>query len=277
LNDNATDFKIAEVLKTITWLELIKAYGKTQVKAFAINLGRNLRDVLPSAIQPIFLIFLPLSLGMLRFWKRQKINLAYECLLILYALPFIFIIPALQLQERYIYPINIVVIPFVGIGVVYLWETHLLSNSCKYLCRLFTVLLMIALLLYAMGVAYRTSQRNYYNAIKYNNYQKASEWIVANSTQYDYIMSRYHGIYAYVKRKKLSLPIDSLEKMAKYIQYTGTRYLVIGPYERFHNNEVLRFPAEKGKYIYVGEVRFDTVQTYGKNNKDMVMVVEARY
>lgn len=275
LNESCSDFKYKDVLATITWLELIKEHWRVQAKVFAFNLARNLGIVLPSTLQPFFLLFFPLSLGIVSLWQRRTMKCSCVCLLLLYALLYILFIPMIVLKPRYIYPIAVVAIPVVGIGLAELWRGEIfagISNSRGYLCRILTVILLATFILYGIGRAYRKAMSS-----SDIGYQKASEWLIAHSDKDAYVMSRYHGVYAYTKRKKLSLPVDPLKRVAKYIRYTETRYLVIGPKERHHTKEALHFPMERGKSIYVGGVEFATVQTYGETDNNRVLVIEARY
>ncbi len=259
LNENNTGFKHYEELRRISWMEIFRKYGKQQIYAFARNMKENLSGSLPRSLPPFFIIFLPLAIGSILLWNKRP--LTETATLFLFALPYIFIIPAIQLHDRYTYPIIVVGLPLVGIGL-----NHMIvgMKGVDPTRRRISQGLALAIVAFYLSFGTISSVRLANEPDAFVHYRQAAQWILKrHGAHYDFnVMSRYHGMYAYLKRKKTNMPIDPIERLAKYCRFSKTRYIILGPHEITHNLYLAEHFKSEMTSIAVG-MRFRVVESFG--------------
>lgn len=215
--------------------ELWRAHRAMIVRTATLNIQRVFTTIIPRLLKPFPLVIVPLVVGLVWVIRHRS---GLELLALgLFVVPYLVVIPALQLHEHYLLPVTVAALALAGIGLAELGRgLGLASGGARKAVRLTAAILLVALLAAAIHTGFITYRR----ADKTVTYQQAAAWLQTNHGQtFDFaIMSRYHGMYAYLKCTKTSLPVDNLERVARYCRHTNTRYIVVGPDELKHNTYV---------------------------------------
>jgi hypothetical protein len=183
---------------------------------------------LPSVLYPFAMLFFPVSLG-LYVMLREKVKPVYLNI-VLMATPFLLIVPMIQWQDRYFYPLFVMSSVIAGLGVQFA------SDSLHRIGRILAVSLAIV----ACGIAAGSARHGMAPNAMWRNYREACEWIVAspklgpNTT----VMAREHGVYAFLQRETVPMPIASLDRTIYFARANGVDAIIVGPTERAHNPNI---------------------------------------
>lgn len=270
LNHDCTELNFTVSQQPLSLSEQLRRYGKDHLLAVAHNFKTLLVHTIPRILQPMALLFLPLALGLL--WVIRHRPFSEILLLTLFLFPFLCIIPLLELHDNYILPITVVAVPLAGIGLTRLCsDSELLPNVQRRTLSAAAILLVTTI----AGFGAYEAALQYRRADKTVTYRQSAQWIKdKHGDKFDFaVMSRYHGMYAYLKCTKTSLPVDTLDRVARYCRHTNTRYIVVGPEELEHNEDLRKALAEK-EVIEVPDATFKVVATFNAPWNEPVRLVE---
>jgi len=271
LNEDCTEFLVADTL-SLSWIELLHKFGKKIPFYSWMNISKNLTRGPPKSLPPFFALFLPLSIGIVLLWTNRPI--LELVLLFLYVVPFLIIIPLLQFHVRYIYPFATIALPLVGIGVNQML-VGVKSVDCikRQISRTFAFIIIILSVFY--GIYFSRAGNDEMKRKISVNYQDAALWIDRKHKPNEKfsVMSNYHGIYGYFWKNKTLLPLDPIDRIAKYCRFSSTRYIVIGPDEiKFNPDFSKEFDA--GDTVILKEMKMKVVADFGKDKYTRVQIVE---
>ena len=143
----------------------------------------------------------------------------------------IVLIPGLYLYSHYFNPAVAA-----GLGVQFAFES--LHHSGR--------ILALAAIALAMLFAVEAARDGKAPNAMWRNYRAACAWILA-SPQFgpdSTVMVRQHGVYAYLHRETVPMPIASLDQTVCYARANGVNAILDGPFEREHNPNI-ESPAEE--------------------------------
>ncbi len=82
--------------------------------------------------------------------------------------------------------------------------------------------------------------------VQWRNYRAACEWIVSfpKLGPAATVMVRNHGVYAFLHRETVPLPIGSMEQTLCFARANGVDAIIDGPLERSHNPIIERPTAD---------------------------------
>jgi hypothetical protein len=273
LNADCTELNFSVSQPPSSLAQQIRKHGKDHFWAIASNVRTLLVQTIPRLLQPMTLLFLPLALGF--FWLLGQRPMTENLLLALFVFPFLLVIPLIELHDNYILPITIAALPLAGIGLNEMWTAAPTPSRLtrQTLRGTATMLLtgIVGLSLYETATAYRRPDR-------YITYRQAALWIQQkHGEKFPFaVMSRYHGMYAYLRCTKTSLPVDTLDRVARYCRHTNTRYIVVGPNELDHN-EHLRKALADNDTVELPNATFKVVATFTAQWNEPVQLVHVTF
>lgn len=225
LNDSATAFLFDESGPcTLTWRQYVSIYYKDQIVAFAKNLKRIIFYDFVTIVSPFIVFFIPLCVGTRLLWK--KADKPAILLIATTALSFLIFVSAIQYQNRYLFPLIILVAVVSGIGCADLLRHGKAARA-----------LLTALMVLTLGGGIDGCRQTMLKDESEANYRKACQWIVENDGKsFDFrVMARHHGVYAYLKHGLILLPVDEPQRVKIFAEYSNVKYILAGPEERRHN------------------------------------------
>ncbi len=267
LNQDCTTLASAELrLCELTWYDFVSRYGPDQIVAFALNMKRLVRRELTEILSPFAVLFLPLAIGVIHAASAQPLRV--KLLGALFVFPFLVIIPAIQFQPRYLYPILIPATVVTGIGLSSMLRGDWLARSPHKSCGPILGCVVVGLVGVIAIDAARSSQGD---PSVWASYRKACEWIKAEGRPDVKVMSRYYGASVYLEDgRRLNLPSDSPERVGRYCLNTNTRYILWGPLEARHNRALERM-MEVGTEVGIAGAVLTVTRTF-----EHVKVIEIR-
>lgn len=225
LNDSATAFPFDESSPCrLTWRQYAAIYYKDQITAFAKNFKRIILYDFVTIIAPFTVFFIPLCVG--TRLVLSKADWPATVLIGTTCASFLVFVSAIQYQDRYLFPLIIVVAVVSGIGC-----GELLRKGKS--ARLLLTMLMIIALIGGMDGCRQTLVHDESEA----NYRMACEWIVEHdgrSFAFS-VMARHFGVYAYLKHGLVYLPVDEPQRVKIFAEHSNVKYILAGPEERPHN------------------------------------------
>jgi hypothetical protein len=102
------------------WSEFIRVYGRDWLRMAFKNWKRIFFD-LPSVLYPFAILFFPVSLG-IYVLLRQDVRPQFLSILFM-AVPFLLIVPMVQWQDRYFYPLFVMSSVVAGLGVQFAFDS----------------------------------------------------------------------------------------------------------------------------------------------------------
>jgi hypothetical protein len=225
LNENATAFQYEEAGSCqLSWKQFESLYYKAQFKTLITNLKQILIYDLVAIVAPFIALFVPLTLGGMRFVGRRY--LPEGLFLGMTCVSFLVFVAAIQYQTRYLFAVIIPISIVAGTGCAGLLRE-------KEWARWTLALLMIVVLIAGIDTARHTLAHDKSEA----NYRKACEWIVEHEGEgFRFgVMEKHHGVYAYLKHGLVMLPVDEPQRARKYAEHMNVKYVLAGPEERSHN------------------------------------------
>ena len=225
LNDSATAFLFDESSPcTLTWGQYVSTYYKDQIVAFAKNLKRIIFYDFVTIVSPFIVFFVPLCVGTRLL--RNKADKPAILLIATTALSFLIFVSAIQYQNRYLFPLIILVAVVSGIGCADLLRRGKAARA-----------LLATLMVLTLGGGIDGCRQTLVKDESEANYRKACQWIVENDGKsFDFrVMARHHGVYAYLKHGLILLPVDEPQRVRIFAEYSNVKYILAGPEERRHN------------------------------------------
>ncbi|HET7106188.1 MAG TPA: glycosyltransferase family 39 protein [Candidatus Acidoferrum sp.] len=225
LNDSATAFLFDEAGPcTLTWRQYVSIYYKDQSVAFAKNLKRIIFYDFVTIVSPFIVFFIPLCVGTRVLW--QKADKSALILLSTTALSFLVFVSAIQYQNRYLFPLIILVAVVSGIGCAQLLQQGKAAKA-----------LLATLMVLTIGGGIDGCRQTLVKDESEANYRRASQWIIENDGKsFDFrVMTRHHGAYAYLKHGLILLPVDDPQRVKIFAEHSHVKYILAGPEERRHN------------------------------------------
>jgi hypothetical protein len=268
LNDDCTEIA-RDDWRDISWGDFIRRYGRRQLLAGLISIKRMLVEGLPEALNPLVILFLPLAVGLLAFWRERPLHDTFVVALFIF--PSLALLPFIQYQPRYFFPVTLVALPLVAMGL----RRMLAGSRASRPARRRVVAAVVALILAAyaglgsLEVA-KLASRPDTDA----PYRRACRWIrERHGEEFDFaVMSRWEAAYAYLRCRKPRLAVDPLDRLVRYCRHTGTRYILLGPKDAYHNRHLAEAFEHAGE-VDVGTVRLKVVARFGREGS-LVRVVE---
>lgn len=230
---------------TMSWPGFVKVYGKGWVKMIFKNWKRTFFE-LPAVLLPFALLFFPLALGLFEMLKEKRTP--QHAAIVGMAALLLVIIPMIQWQGRYFYPL------FVSCSVVAATGLQFALNSLQRVGRV----VALALVVLTFGIGVDASRQGATLKGTWKNYRAACEWILAspdlgpNST----VMEREHGVYAFLHKETVPMPIASLDKTLHFARANGVNAIIVGPSERAHNPNIEMPTSELERVKVFGEGDF---------------------
>jgi hypothetical protein len=224
------------------WSEFIRVYGRDWLKMAFKNWKRIFFD-LPSVLYPFAILFFPVSLG-IYVLLRQDVRPQFLSILFM-AVPFLLIVPMVQWQDRYFYPLFVMSSVVAGLGVQFAFDS--LHRTGR--------ILAVALMVVACGVAAGAARRGIAPNEMWRNYRDACEWLLA-SPQFGpatTVMTREHGVYAFLHKETVPMPTASLERTIHFAKANAVDAIIVGPTERAHNPSIEGHTAEAERAKVFGE------------------------
>ena len=212
---------------TMTWPEFAKVYGKDWVKMIFKNWKRTFLE-LPAVLFPFIILFFPVSLGI---YTMLKAKLSPQgAVIVCLAAPLFVIVPMIQWQDRYFYPLFVVFSVIAGLGVQFALD------SLQRVGRMVAV----ALVVLTFGVGVDAGRQGASQPGTWGNYRAACEWILASADfgPASTVMAREHGVYAFLHKETVPMPIASLDKTLLFARTNGVNAIIVGPSERTHNPNI---------------------------------------
>jgi len=269
LNEDCTEFRMYEEYHNTSLLDLVRKYGGNQFQAYVRNLGKSFSVALPKALSPFFLLFLPFAIGIIHLWRDCPfLDLR---VLVLFAFPFLAIIPGIQLNDRYIYPVAPLLLPVIGVGLVRMWSSVRVLVRRPRTARVAMVVIVLGTLAYG----YRRSRVLSGEHGWAEAYKEACLWLrEKHKGESDVaVMARYHGAYAWLRMAMVPLPVDDIPRVTRYCLNSGTRYIIVSPMEFAHNKH-LRNTLRYKTSVKVGPAILRIVYTAREGGSDPVRVLE---
>jgi hypothetical protein len=271
LNEDCTDFAYYDTVRRSSLGRLLREHWKDQVRAFLRNMDYSYRELLPDTTAPFFLLFFPLAFGLVGLWRT--LPRAEKTLLVLSALPFLVLVQGIQLQPRYAYPLSVVTLPVVAVG---LGQMRSAAGPGRRLGR------FAALVILAFAVVSGEEETRHHFEDEQREamaYREAAEWVAEQLGPgfEGFVMSRYQGAYAFFRRNHIHLPGDEPERVARFCKHTNTRYILLGRLEMELNLEFSRLFREHTRVV-VEDMHFAVVYTAqpGLGRRGMCQVIEVR-
>jgi len=225
LNDSATAFLFDESGPcTLTWKQYVSIYYKDQIAAFAKNLKRIILYDFVTIVSPFIVFFIPLCVGTRLLWNQA--DKPAIVLIATTALSFLIFVSAIQYQNRYLFPLIILVAVVSGIGCADLLRHGKAGRA-----------LLATLMILAIGGGIDGCRHTLAKDESEANYRQASQWIIENDGKsFDFrVMTRHHGVYAYLKHGLILLPVDESQRVRIFAEHSNVKYILAGPEERRHN------------------------------------------
>jgi len=269
LNEDCTEFRMYEEYHDTSLHDLLHKYGGNQFQAYVRNLGKSFSLALPKALSPFFLLFLPFAVGIIYLWRDCP--LLELRVLVLFAFPFLAIIPGIQLNDRYIYPVAPLLLPIVGVGLVRMWSSVRALVRRPRTARVAVLVIVLGALAYGYRRSRVLSEEPGWAAA----YEEACLWLrEKHKDDSDVaVMARYHGAYAWLRLAMVPLPVDDIPRVARYCLNSGTRYIIVSPMEFAHNKH-LRNTLRYRTSVKAGPAILKIVYTARKGGSDPVRVLE---
>jgi hypothetical protein len=269
LNADCTEF-VRYDLKDMSWGEFIRRHGAGQLRAAVHNICQNIGEIIPSILQPFAVLFLPLAVGMIRFWQRRP---AGEILaFVLFALPVVAVVPLIQMQGRYVLPLALAGFPLAACGLSAIRARAAGETAGRR--RFLKALVLLSVVAFVGHGLYETKQVRDRPYTKWA-YRDAVEWIrQRHGTAFDFaVMSRWRGPYALLKCENVDPPTDGLERLLRYCRHTNTRYILLGWLE-LERNKHLREAFADAAEVTVDGGRLTVVARFSRPDEADVRVVE---
>ncbi len=215
--------KIASVCR-MGWSEFIGMYGRDWIRMVGRNWEKTIYD-LTEVLSPFVTLFFPISLGIYAMLKEkagpQHLNI------VLMAVPFLVIVPAIQWQDRYFYPLFVIFSVVAGFGVQFVLDSLYRAGR----------VVAVALVILACGAAVGAVSQAVAPNAQWRNYRVACEWILTSPKfgPSATVMVRNLGVYAYLHTQTVRMPIASLERTICFARANGVNAIIVGPMERAHN------------------------------------------
>ena len=233
------------------WAQFIRLYGRDWIRMVFQNWKRILFD-LPAVLYPFAILFFPVSLGIYRM-LREKVVIPEYLNAVFMAVPFLLIVPAIQWQDRYFYPLFVMCSVVAGLGMQFAFDSLHRTG----------VVVAVALSVLACGVGLDAARKARAPDEVWRNYRAACEWILAspNFGPNTTVMVREHGVYAYLHRETVAMPIASLERTIYFAKAKGVDAIIVGPSERSHNPNMENpsTEVEEAKVFGEGESRVEVL------------------
>jgi 4-amino-4-deoxy-L-arabinose transferase-like glycosyltransferase len=212
------------------WLEFIGMHGKEWAKMALENWNRLLLYDLAQILSPFIVLAFPISLGIYGMILKGGFLVPQHLTILCMSVPFLLGVPAIQLQERYLYPLFVMFCVVGGLGA------QVALDSLYKTGRMVAVIL-VALAALAASV---TVENGMARDVQWQNYRAACEWIVSfprlgPATR---VMVRNHGVYAFLHRDTIPMPIGSIESTLCFARANGVDAIIDGPLERNHNPNI---------------------------------------
>jgi hypothetical protein len=260
LNESCTGFASAETLD-LRWSTLLRGFGVQQLRAWKTNLRKTVLVIFPDLHYPFSLTFFSLAVGAVVLWYTRPVS--EMVLLASIAAVYLLLIPAIQLQERYLLPLCALTYPLMGLGLASMLNCRLSQSRVKNsLARGFGGLLVAGFCLLSTAPLKDLAAKEDVD----KHYREASRWLVQNvPADGGRTMTRRHCVYAYTQAATASMPVDPLPRLLRYCRHIGCRYLVLGPDERRHNPHLaeIRLPAEIDGWI------LERVASFGRGDQNV--------
>jgi hypothetical protein len=270
LNDDCTEIA-RDDWRDISWGEFLRRYGRRQLLAAMVNIKKMLVEGLPEALYPLMILFLPLALGLVAFWRERPLHDTFVVALFIF--PGVVLLPFVQYQPRFFFPVTLVALPLVAMGL----RRMLAGVRASRPARRRVVAAVVALILAgyvglgALEVA-KLASRPDTDA----PYRRACRWIrQRHGEEFDFaVMSRWEAAYAYLRCRKPRLAVDPLDRLVGYCRHTGTRYILLGPKDAYHNRHLAE-AFEHADEVDVGAVRLKVVARFGREGS-LVRLIEVQ-
>jgi 4-amino-4-deoxy-L-arabinose transferase-like glycosyltransferase len=224
LNDSASAFQMDNVKPCeLTWMQYVSIYYKNQLRTFARNLKLILFSEFSEIFSPFLALFIPMALGSLYLLQQ-----AYRPQLVLIGttfLSFLLFVSAIQYQDRYLFPLAILVSVLCGVGCVQLMQEGKYGRF-----------ILVPALLFSLVVAADACRQTTKGEAE-GNYRAACAWIVSqNGASFPFgVMAKHQGVYDYLRHGLVLLPVDEPGRVQIFADYMHVKYVLEGPEERHHN------------------------------------------
>jgi hypothetical protein len=218
--------KIASVCR-MRWPEFIGRYGREWVGMVFRNWKRTIYD-LTGVLSPFITLFFPVSLGIYAMLRERAGPQQWS--IVFMAVPFLLIVPAIQWQSRYFYPLFVIASVVAGLGVQFVLDSLYRTGR----------VVVVALVALACGAAADAVSQGVAPNLQWRNYRVACEWILTSPKfgPTATVMVRNHGVYAFLHKQTVSMPIASLERTICFARAKGVDAIIVGPMERAHNPNI---------------------------------------
>jgi hypothetical protein len=242
----------------LSWSQFVRQYGVRWGKMAVKNVKNTiLRDGV-TFLTPFMALFVPLGLGLFFVLKKGLPSRESAFVLALVGLPYLTIVPALQFQDRYLFPLLVVICALAGCGFHY---------AAQMLERRWNVVLAGTCLGLAAIAGFDQARQNIEPDYVWANYREASVWIRKTPEyQTSNVLARTLGVYAFLGKLVVEMPKDSLERVLCFGNANKARFILQGPNERSHNPLVV---------AAAGPGQPELVATFGEGS-DTVNVLRVR-
>ncbi len=223
----------------LSWPDFIRMYGKRWGTMTLRNWKRLAFEDLTNTLSPFLVFFIPLALGIYQRLKYAIPGNAATLAIVLMAFPLLVIVPAMQSQPRYFYPLIVFVAVIAGCGFDF--ALHTLSRRAN-------AILVAGCLGLAFAAAVDTARNDMRANPEWANYRAASTWITRSP---DYsssanVMAREWGLYPYLGKSVTKMPVDKLDRLLCNAKANGVRFILVGPTEREHSAYVAAYQNVPG-------------------------------
>jgi hypothetical protein len=262
LNEDCTDFAGGYQQP---WPDILRKYGRHYATAIVRNVFRQLTLEPLMALRPFTLAFLPLAVGLVLVWQRN--SLSELVVIALFAAPFVFIIPLITLETRFLVPLAATATPLTGIGLahVMLYREHPVPGK-RWAATGAGCCLLLLFVLYGTARAYWQSKASSDETDL--RYRQACAWILKdNQDPGATVMSSGWSVYAHTRLHMTTLPADPLPRVVRYARNTNTRYIVLGPADRKNNPPVFKAFDKAGATAHVGGATLRVAASFGEGEQ----------
>ena len=268
LNKECTNYRMYDEYRKYSLLTLLNRYGKKPYRAFLVNIGQSVTDTLPKTLAPIFALCFPLAFGLLAFRRSQ--SGPRQLAVLLFLVPFLVLIPAVQLHDRYIYPVALALLPLTAVGLGWmLQERPAFDLLGRGFSRILACLVLLVALPYGAYKAYHVPKEKEWSP----GYREVCDWILEkHGPEFDFnVMLRYHGAYVWLGRNCVSLPRNDVDELARYCRHTHTRYIIFSPMEEEQNEHLI--PAfHHGTEFVAANTKFTIVKISGQGPTKVLLI-----
>lgn len=263
LNEDATNYIVTEQIREFSIDDIWRL--KSTLPAKFISgwhlIGASFVEAVLKYFKAALLFIIPLIV--LFILKRNEVDGWNQTgYLISFSIPFIFLMPIIQMQESYLVPLWPIFIIVLSWFISEAYNVEIIGKFTKPTA----ILIILIVVFVSLHHLYDFRSRE---AMHSNGYKLAGEFLKERGSPDDTIMARDNTIYFYAGMRGYRPPSESLERTIKFCRHMGIDYFVLGPMERKERPELTQQIIE---LIESGDTTFEIILTETRGSSDIYIL-----